>query len=396
MSMPAPNQNVENEKVALEGQNGSGHSSAPSVNSDEEYANPTGINEKALIRRLDLKLLPPLTLLYLLSFLDRSNSMFPYLEERRRSADSATNSRQCEVGWLDRHEEEGWFERHRQSVLAFLDYLLRWICKFVCWNRRPWSDTCKVLFEIPCNIVLKRTTPKKWLPTLMLSWGIVATCLGIAQSYPGFVVARFFLGVTESGLFPGVVFYLSMWYKRTETHFRVALFFSAASLAGAFGGILAYGIGFMDGVGGYKGWRWIFIIVSLPPQHLEQTNIHKGRTPYSSHLPRLLLLHPQLPAYRPLPHRTRTSHHPRPSKERLRRNESGRILLGQCARRTRRLQMLALRPRIPHHVFTFVYTLALPPDYHRGPRVHSRTSPTPNCASLCRGNYPHSHRRGPR
>jgi MFS family permease len=119
----------------------------------------------------------------------------------------------------------------------------------------------QVLFEVPCNIILKRTTPKIWLPTLMLLWGIVATLLGVAQNYGGFLAARFFLGVTESGLFPGVVFYLSMWYRRTESHYRVALFFSAASLAGAFGGILAYGIGFMKGVGGYAGWRWIFILV---------------------------------------------------------------------------------------------------------------------------------------
>ena len=95
----------------------------------------------------------------------------------------------------------------------------------------------------------------------MLIWGIVSTLMGISQNYAGFLAARFFLGVTESGLFPGVVFYLSMWYKRTESHYRVALFFSAASLAGAFGGILAYGIGFMNGVGGQRGWRWIFILV---------------------------------------------------------------------------------------------------------------------------------------
>ena len=56
----------------------------------------------------------------------------------------------------------------------------------------------------------------------------------------GFFAARFFLGMTESGLFPGVVFYLSMWYKREEQHYRISLFFSAASLAGAFGGVLAY------------------------------------------------------------------------------------------------------------------------------------------------------------
>jgi len=63
------------EKVALEAQ-GNGNSAAPSLVSDDSFTNPTGINEKALLRRLDLKLLPPLTLLYLLSFLDRSNSMF--------------------------------------------------------------------------------------------------------------------------------------------------------------------------------------------------------------------------------------------------------------------------------------------------------------------------------
>ncbi|KAL8786912.1 MAG: hypothetical protein Q9213_002543 [Squamulea squamosa] len=79
----------------------------------------------------------------------------------------------------------------------------------------------------------------------------------------GFFAARFFLGVAESGLFPGVVFYLSMWYRREEQHYRVSLFFSAASLAGAFGGILAWGIAHMDGVGNLGGWRWIFILEGL-------------------------------------------------------------------------------------------------------------------------------------
>src|SRR6266536_5084767 len=102
----------------------------------------------------------------------------------------------------------------------------------------------------------------------MLTWGTVSTLMEVSQNFAGFVATRFFLGVTESGLFPGVVFYLSMWYKRTESHYRVALFFSAASLAGAFGGILAYGIGFMKGAGGLNGWKWIFILVPItsPPK----------------------------------------------------------------------------------------------------------------------------------
>jgi MFS family permease len=97
-----------------------------------------------------------------------------------------------------------------------------------------------VLPQIPCNIVLKKTTPQIWLPVLTIAWGVVATLLGVVQDRTGFFIARFFLGVTESGLFPGVVYYFSMWYKRKERQYRVALFFSAASLAGAFGGILAY------------------------------------------------------------------------------------------------------------------------------------------------------------
>lgn len=97
-----------------------------------------------------------------------------------------------------------------------------------------------ILFEVPCNIILKRTTPRFWLPTLTVIWGVAATLLGIVHNLEGFFVARFFLGVAEGGLFPGVVFYLSCWYRRQERQFRVALFFSAASLAGAFGGILAW------------------------------------------------------------------------------------------------------------------------------------------------------------
>ena len=64
--------------------------------------------------------------------------------------------------------------------------------------------------------------------------------MGVVHNYSGFLASRFFLGVAESGLFPGVVFYFSMWYRRKERQYRISLFFSAASLAGAFGGILAY------------------------------------------------------------------------------------------------------------------------------------------------------------
>jgi len=94
----------------------------------------------------------------------------------------------------------------------------------------------------------------------MVAWGIVMTLMGIVQNYAGLLSARIFLGVTEAGLFPGVAYYLTNWYRRDEIQLRQAMFFSAASVAGAFSGLLAFGIGKMDGIAGLHGWQWIFIL----------------------------------------------------------------------------------------------------------------------------------------
>ncbi|KAJ2989419.1 hypothetical protein NUW58_g3472 [Xylaria curta] len=182
------------------------------------------VNEKSLLRKIDAHLLPAVGILYLLSFLDRSNVGNARIE-----------------GLLDDLDMTG--DRYLIGLsLYFVGY---------------------VLFEVPCNIILKRTSPRVWLPTLTIIWGIVATLMGIIHNEAGFLAARFFLGVAESGLFPGVTYYFSMWYKRRERQYRVALFFSAASLAGAFGGALAYGIGRLKGVVWSNGWRWIFILEGI-------------------------------------------------------------------------------------------------------------------------------------
>ena len=112
-------------------------------------------------------------------------------------------------------------------------------------------------------MLLKRLRPSIWLPSIMVAWGIVMTLMGLVQNYHGLLIARIFLGIAEAGLFPGVVFYNTMWYTRYEVQVRQAIFFSAASVAGAFSGLLAYGISFMDGVGNLAGWRWIFILEGM-------------------------------------------------------------------------------------------------------------------------------------
>jgi MFS family permease len=86
---------------------------------------------------------------------------------------------------------------------------------------------------------------------------------GFVKNYAGLLVTRAFLGLFEGGLFPGVNYYITQWYCRHECGFRMALFFSAATLAGAFGGILARGIAEMNGVGRLSAWSWIFILEGL-------------------------------------------------------------------------------------------------------------------------------------
>lgn len=118
-----------------------------------------------------------------------------------------------------------------------------------------WIDTNNryVIFEIPSNILLKKIGPRIWITIVMLSWGTIMMAMAAVKNATGLLVARFFLGLTESGLFPGSVYLISLWYTRSEQALRNGLFFSTATMAGAFGGVLAYGIAQMEGVSGLHG-----------------------------------------------------------------------------------------------------------------------------------------------
>lgn len=120
-----------------------------------------------------------------------------------------------------------------------------------------------VAAEIPSNMMMKRFRPSIWFTVIMLSWGLVMTCMGLVHNFQGLLACRVFLGIAEGGLFPGISYFITMWYRRDECGFRMALFFSAATAAGAFGGLLARGISEMDNVGGKAGWAWIFILEGL-------------------------------------------------------------------------------------------------------------------------------------
>lgn len=117
-----------------------------------------------------------------------------------------------------------------------------------------------VAAEIPSNMMMKRFRPSIWITFIMVSWAIIMICMGLVTNYGGLLGARIFLGIAEGGFFPGVNYYITQWYKRHECGLRMALFFSAATAAGAFGGLLARGISTMDGILGRGGWSWIFIL----------------------------------------------------------------------------------------------------------------------------------------
>lgn len=86
---------------------------------------------------------------------------------------------------------------------------------------------------------------------------------GLTQNYGGIVACRVLLGVFEAGFFPASTYLLGEWYCRFELQWRLSLFFSAASMAGGFSGLLAFALEKMDGLGGLSGWRWIFIMEGI-------------------------------------------------------------------------------------------------------------------------------------
>ena len=88
-------------------------------------------------------------------------------------------------------------------------------------------------------------------------------CQGVVKNTGGLIACRFFMGVFEGGFVPGCAYLMSMYYKRHDFQKRFSLLWVAGLIAGAFGGLLAYALDHMRGLGGYEGWRWIFIIEGL-------------------------------------------------------------------------------------------------------------------------------------
>ncbi len=119
------------------------------------------------------------------------------------------------------------------------------------------------LLEIPGTILVEKWSARGWMARIMISWGIVAILMGFIQTKNQFYFLRFLLGAAEAGFFPGMIVYLSHWFRYEDRAKAIALFMAAQPISIIFGGPLS---GVLLGVNwlGLSGWRWLFIIEGLP------------------------------------------------------------------------------------------------------------------------------------
>ncbi len=121
------------------------------------------------------------------------------------------------------------------------------------------------LFEVPSNLLLKKFGARTWIARIMVSWGIISSAMMWVKSEWAFYGMRFLLGVAEAGFFPGIIFYLTLWYPSRLRSTRTAWFVSAIAVSGVIGNPVSGLI--MDGLSGalgLAGWQWLFLVEGVP------------------------------------------------------------------------------------------------------------------------------------
>jgi len=176
------------------------------------------------MRRVTLRLIPFVFVLYIFNFLDRSNVGLAALQMNR---DLKFSAGAFSVG----------------AGIFFIGY---------------------ALFEVPSNLVLVRVGARKWVARIMITWGLLASGLMFVRTPTQFYVLRFLLGVAEAGFFPAILYYLSQWYPASMRARSSAWFMIAIPLSGAVGGPLGGWLLGLNGVGGLAGWQWLFLLEGIP------------------------------------------------------------------------------------------------------------------------------------
>jgi ACS family tartrate transporter-like MFS transporter len=191
-----------------------------------ELSSQPAAAESDVTRRVTVRLVPFLGLLYLINYLDRVNVGFAALT---MNADLGLSAAAYGLG----------------AGLFFIGYFL---------------------FEVPSNIILHRVGARVWIARIMVTWGLAASATAFIQGEMSFYVVRMLLGVAEAGFFPGIILYLTYWFPRAQRAKIVALFFLAVPLSSVIGSPLsALLIHHGEGLLGFDaGWRFMFFIEGVP------------------------------------------------------------------------------------------------------------------------------------
>jgi len=176
------------------------------------------------LRKVTLRLIPFLFILYIVAWLDRVNVGFAGLQ---MNADLGFSSAAFGLG----------------SGVFFLGYCL---------------------FEVPSNLVLHRVGARLWISRIMISWGVISAAMMFVRTAPTFYALRFLLGAAEAGFFPGVVYYLSHWYPEGQRARAIAAFMTAVPVSGVIGGPLSGALLTLNGLFGLAGWQWLFLVEGVP------------------------------------------------------------------------------------------------------------------------------------
>ncbi|CAO3666027.1 unnamed protein product [Rhizopus microsporus] len=121
-----------------------------------------------------------------------------------------------------------------------------------------------IIFEVPSNIILKRTNAVMWLSFIMFVWGFVTLIMAFAKNFQSLLICRLFLGAAESGYIPGILYLMSKVYKPRQFTLRVAVMLCMSSISGVVSGPIAYGTSFLEGQKGLHGWQYLFILEGVP------------------------------------------------------------------------------------------------------------------------------------
>ncbi|MFM0020280.1 MFS transporter [Paraburkholderia azotifigens] len=184
----------------------------------------SAIDESRLINRLGLRLMPLLGLLYLVAYIDRSNISFAKLQM---------------LGSLGLSE----VAYGLGASLFFIGYLI---------------------FEVPSNVLLHKYGAPKWMARIMFTWGVVTILLAFTQNATMFYVLRFLLGASEAGLYPGVIYYLTLWFPQRHRVRMLGYFTVGSSLGNMFGAPICGWLLDKGGLLGLQGWQLVFIVTGIP------------------------------------------------------------------------------------------------------------------------------------